>query len=130
MSSSMLIAADAPKPIGPYSHAASTTGELVFLSGQLPVDPETDIFVTGGVAEQTHRVFENLRLVLAASGLGFDDVVKVNVFVTDMADFPEVNSVYETIFVADPPARSTVAVAGLPMGARVEIEMIAARAER
>lgn len=113
--------------IGPYSHAVAA-GDLVYLSGQTPIDPRTGQLVTGGVDAQTGQCFDNLFAVLAAAGLTPDDVVKVNVFLTDMGDFAAMNAVYAQRFAAPYPARSTVAVAGLPLGARVEIEMIARRA--
>ncbi|MEN6363690.1 MAG: Rid family detoxifying hydrolase [Rectinema sp.] len=112
--------------VGPYSHAVGS-GEFVFFSGQTPIDPETKKLVDGGTAAQTERVFRNLFAVLAATGLTPDDVVKTNVFLVDMADFSAMNEVYAKQFSAPYPARSTVAVAGLPLGARVEIEMIARR---
>ncbi len=112
--------------VGPYSHAVAA-GELVYLSGQTPLDPKTGKLVTGDVGAQTAQCFENLTNVLAAAGLTLDDVVKVNVFLTDIGDFAAMNAVYATKFAAPYPARSTVGVAALPLGARVEIEMIARR---
>lgn len=116
---------DAPAAIGPYSHAARVGG-LVYLSGQTPIDPATGELVDGDVATQTRRVFANLAAVLAAAGLTLEDVVKVNVFLVDMADFAAMNAAYGEAFGAPYPARTTVAVAGLPKGARVEIEAVAA----
>lgn len=113
-----------PAAIGPYSHGVYA-GDLLFLSGQTPIDPAAGALVGGGVSEQTEQVFENLAAVLADAGLSMDDVVKCNVFLTTMADFPEMNAVYGTHFSEPYPARSTVAVAGLPLGARVEIELVA-----
>ncbi|MBX3094788.1 MAG: Rid family detoxifying hydrolase [Cryobacterium sp.] len=113
----------APAPVGPYSHACATPSGLVYLSGQTPIDPATNELVTGGITEQTARVFRNLEHVLEAAGCGFRDVVKVNVYLVDMNDFAEMNAVYATYFDGRFPARTTVAVAGLPLGARVEIEM-------
>lgn len=115
-----------PAAIGPYSHGVYA-GDLLFLSGQTPIDPATGTLVEGGVTEQTTRVFDNLEAVVTDAGLTMDDVVKCNVFLTDMADFPEMNAVYATRFAEPYPARSTVAVAGLPLGARVEIELVAKR---
>ncbi|HWQ61186.1 MAG TPA: Rid family detoxifying hydrolase [Negativicutes bacterium] len=112
--------------VGPYSHAVAA-GELVYLSGQTPIDPATGKLAAGDVAVQTGQCFDNLAKVLAAAGLALDDVVKVNVFLTDMGDFTAMNAVYATRFTAPYPARSTVGVAALPLGARVEIEMIARR---
>lgn len=119
--------ADAPAPVGPYSHGCTTPAGLVFLSGQTPIDPTTNELIAGGVADQTARVFENLKHVLTAAGCGFRDVVKVNVYLVDMNDFAEMNAVYATYFDGEYPARTTVAVAGLPLGARVEVEMQAVR---
>ena len=116
----------APKPVGPYSHAASGAGELLYLSGQTPIDPATGALTDGGIEVQTERVFANLASVLAAANLGFEDVVKVNVYLIDMTDFAAMNSVYARVFSPPYPARTTVAVAGLPLGARVEIELVAA----
>jgi len=119
-------AADAPKAIGPYSQAVWNGSEL-FCSGQTPIDPATGKLIDGDVAAQTHRVFDNLAAVLAAAGLTLDDAVKCNVYLTDMKDFPAMNGAYESRFSAPFPARTTVAVAGLPLGAQVEIELVARR---
>jgi 2-iminobutanoate/2-iminopropanoate deaminase len=114
-------------PVGPYSHAVAASGELVYLSGQTGQDPTTGEIVTGGVAAETRQVLANLSHVLDAAGLDFASVVKCNVFLVDMADFPAMNTVFAEV-IPDPfPARSTVAVAALPLGARVEIECVAAR---
>ncbi|MBX3172862.1 MAG: Rid family detoxifying hydrolase [Gemmatimonadaceae bacterium] len=120
-------AADAPKAIGPYSQAIWNGHEL-FCSGQTPIDPSTGRLIDGDVGAQTHRVFDNLAAVLAAAGLSLADVIKCNVYLTDMADFAAMNAAYGERFAAPHPARTTVAVAGLPLGARVEIECIARRA--
>ena len=120
------IASDEGVAIGPYSPGIDA-GALVFLSGQTPVDPETGALVAGGIAEQTRRCLANLADVLAAAGLTLDDVVKANVYLTDMADFAQMNAAYAECFTEPYPARTTVAVAGLPLGARVEIEVIALR---
>ncbi len=117
-----------PAAIGPYSHGV-WAGDLLYLSGQTPIDPATGKLVEGGVTEQTARVFDNLEVVLADAALSMDDVVKCNVFLTTMDDFPEMNAVYGGRFSEPFPARSTVAVAGLPLGARVEIELVAVRPE-
>jgi 2-iminobutanoate/2-iminopropanoate deaminase len=102
-------------------------GELVFLSGQIALDPGTGKLISGDVAAQTKQSLENLKAVLAAAGLSFADVVKTTIFLTDMKDFATVNEIYKS-FLGEPyPARSTIAVAALPMGAKVEIEMIALR---
>jgi 2-iminobutanoate/2-iminopropanoate deaminase len=116
----------APAAIGPYSQAVDT-GSLVYCAGQTPLDPATGALVDGDVATQTERCFANLFAVLAAAGLGPEHVLKVNVYLVDMADFAAMNATYETQFAAPYPARTTVAVAGLPLGARVEIELVASR---
>ncbi len=110
--------------IGPYSHAVDD-GSHVFCSGQTPIDPETGALREGGVGEQTHQCFDNLFAVLADGGLDAHDVVKVNVYLTDMNDFAEMNEAYATRFTSPHPARTTVGVAALPLGARVEIELVA-----
>lgn len=117
---------DAPKAIGPYSQAV-WNGSEIFCSGQTPIDPATGKLLTGDVAAQTHRVLDNLAAVLAAAGLSLADVIKCNVYLTDMADFAAMNGAYAERFSAPYPARTTVAVAGLPLNARVEIECIARR---
>ena len=114
----------APKAIGPYSQAISV-GDFVFTSGQIPLDPATQQLVQGDIRAQTERVMENLAAVLAAAGVGFDKVVKATIFVVDLNDFATVNEIYGKRFPSNPPARSTVQVAALPKGARVEIELIA-----
>jgi 2-iminobutanoate/2-iminopropanoate deaminase len=121
----VVTAASAPAAIGPYSHAAGGAGPL-FLSGQTPIDPATGRLVEGDVATQTRRVFDNLREVLHAAGASLDDVVKVNVYLASMEDFTAMNEEYAKVFTEPFPARTTVAVAGLPLGAQVEIEVIAA----
>lgn len=116
----------APAAIGPYSQAVRL-GELVFLSGQIPLDPKTGEMVGGqDVRAQTERVMDNLAAVLAAADSSFARVVKTTIFLTDLGDFAAVNEVYAKRFAGDPPARATVQVAALPRGAKVEIEMIAA----
>lgn len=117
---------DAPRAIGPYSQAIRA-GELVFASGQIPIDPQTGEFVAGGVAEQTEQVLRNLAAVLEAAGSGLDRVVKTTVFLADMNDFAAMNEVYGRFFASEPPARATVQAARLPRDARVEIEAIALR---
>ena len=116
----------APKAIGPYSQAVEANG-LVFCSGQLPVDPTTGEFVPGGVKEQTHQSLTNARNVLQAAGLDLNNVVKTTVFLSDMANFAEMNEVYAGFFAQPFPARSAVAVKALPKGALVEVECIAAK---
>ena len=114
----------APQAIGPYDQAVWADG-LLFLSGQIPIDPATMKLVESDIGIQTQRVFDNLRAVLSSAGLTFDDVIKVNVYLASMKDFAGMNSIYQTHFNAPYPARSTVAVAGLPLGALVEIELVA-----
>lgn len=114
----------APEAIGPYSQAVAS-GDLVFCSGQVPLDPASGELIEGDVKTQTRRCLENLGAVLEAAGTSFDKVVKVTAYLVDMGDFPEFNEVYGEFFAADPPARATVGVAGLPKGARVEVECIA-----
>jgi 2-iminobutanoate/2-iminopropanoate deaminase len=116
----------APTPVGPYSQAIDT-GDLVFLAGQVGLDPGTGEIVDGGVAAQADRALRNLGAVLDACGLGFPDVAKTTVFLTDIGDFAAVNEVYARFFGDSPPARSTFAVAALPRGALVEIEAIGSR---
>ena len=114
----------APKAIGPYSQAIKTNG-LVFASGQIPTDPQTGQFVTGGIAEQTEQVLKNLAAVLEAAGSDLNRVVKTTVFLLDMQEFAAMNEVYGKFFKDGPPARATVQAARLPRDARVEIEAIA-----
>ena len=114
----------APRAIGPYSQAVRA-GDLVFASGQIPIDPATSEFVAGGVAEQTEQVLRNLTAVFEAAGVGMNQIVKTTVFLADMDDFTAMNEVYGRFFGAEPPARATVQAARLPRDARVEIEAIA-----
>jgi 2-iminobutanoate/2-iminopropanoate deaminase len=115
---------DAPKAIGPYSQAVRA-GQLLFVSGQVPLDPATGQIVAGDMAAQTRRVFANLDAVLKAAGRSFADVVRTTVFLADMNDFATVNEIYGTYFSEPYPARATVQVARLPKDARVEIDLIA-----
>lgn len=114
----------APTPIGPYSQAVQCGNEL-YCSGQIPLDPQTGNLIEGDVTAQAERVLENLGAVLCAAGYHCTDVIKTTIFLVDMNDFAAVNAVYEKYFGANKPARSTVAVAALPRGARVEIDCIA-----
>lgn len=116
---------NAPEAVGPYSQAIKASGFL-FLSGQIPLDPESEQMTAIDVVGQTKQVMANLGAILAAEGVGFGDIVKTTIFLTDLADFSRVNEVYGSYFESDPPARSTVQVAALPKGAKVEIEAIAA----
>ena len=114
----------APAAIGPYSQAVKV-GNLLYTSGQIPLDPATGQMVAGGIAEQTTRVMENLKAVLAEAGLGFPQVVKTTVFLKDMGDFAAMNEVYGRYFPENPPARATVEAARLPRDVRIEIECVA-----
>lgn len=116
----------APKAIGPYSQATIADG-FVYTAGQIALDPATGEIVAGGIAEQTERVFANLGAILEAAGTGFGSVVKTTVYLTDMNDFKAMNEVYARAFGDHRPARSTVAVAALPRGVSVEIDVIARR---
>jgi 2-iminobutanoate/2-iminopropanoate deaminase len=114
----------APRAIGPYSQAVRA-GNLIFASGQIPIDPATGEFVAGGVAEQTEQVLKNLTAVFAAAGVQMNQIVKTTVFLASMDDFAAMNEVYARFFSENPPARATVEAARLPRDARVEIEAIA-----
>jgi 2-iminobutanoate/2-iminopropanoate deaminase len=115
----------APSAVGPYSHAVKSGG-LVFLSGQTPLDPETGKLVEGSVGDQTRRCLENLQIVAAAAGASLADAVRLGVYVTDMSTFSQVNEAYAAFFDEGPPARSTIGVAALPLGAQVEIDAVVA----
>lgn len=114
----------APAAIGPYSHAVAADGFL-FTSGQIALVPETGKIVSDNIEEQTEQVLDNLSSVLAANQMTFADVVKTNVYITDLNDFSKVNAIYEKRFGSNKPARSCVQVAGLPGGSKIEIELIA-----
>jgi len=116
---------EAPAAIGPYSQAVRS-GNFVFCSGQIPLDPKSGEIVAGDIGVQTRRVMDNVAGLLRAEGLSFDDIVKTTIFLTNLGDFQTVNQIYGSYFKNDPPARSTVQVAALPRGANVEIEIIAA----
>jgi 2-iminobutanoate/2-iminopropanoate deaminase len=118
-------APDAPKAAGPYSHAVKSAG-LVFLSGQTPLDPATGELVTGDVGAQTARCLDNLALVAKAAGASLDDAVRCGIYVTDISTFAQVNAAYGAYFGGEPPARTTIGVASLPLGAEVEIDAILA----
>ena len=115
----------APQAIGPYSQAVRA-GSLLFLSGQIPLDPATGQLVDGDIAAQARRVFDNLRAVCTAAGGSFDDIVRVGIYLTDLGDFAAVNAVMAENFQAPFPARSTIEVSGLPRGAHVEVDAILA----
>jgi 2-iminobutanoate/2-iminopropanoate deaminase len=114
-----------PKPIGPYSQAIKANG-VIYLSGQVALDPKSGELIGGDIRQQTERVFENIKGILEAAGSNLHHVIKATVFLKDMNDFPAMNEVYARYFTAAPPARSTVQVARLPKDALVEIEVIAA----
>jgi len=116
----------APKPIGPYSQAIKL-GNLLFVSGQIPIDPATDEVVKGGIKDQTERVLENVKAILEAANMTLDDVIMAFVYLSDMADFPQFNEVYSRYFKERPPARVTVAVKSLPRDVKVEIAVIAGK---
>jgi 2-iminobutanoate/2-iminopropanoate deaminase len=118
----------APAALGPYSQAVKIkTSEMLFCSGQLPIDPISGQLVTGSVVEQTQRVMENLKAVIEASGFTMDDVVKTTIYLTDLGVFDEINRVYGSYFSGNFPARSTVQIAALPRGVAVEIDAVACR---
>jgi 2-iminobutanoate/2-iminopropanoate deaminase len=118
-------AVGAPAAAGPYSHAVKSGG-LIFLSGQTPLDPETGKLVEGEIGDRTRRCLDNLAIVAAAAGASLDDTVRCGIFVTDMSVFKHVNEAYATYFGDAPPARTTIGVASLPLGADVEIDAILA----
>jgi 2-iminobutanoate/2-iminopropanoate deaminase len=115
---------EAPAPVAAYSQAIAS-GDLLFCSGQIALDPRTNQMVTGGIEAETEQVLANLKAVLAAAGASLSDVVKTTVYLADFADFQAMNAVYVRAFPTDPPARATVGVSALPRGAKVELEAIA-----
>ena len=125
MSKNIIHTDQAPQAIGTYSQAVNHQG-LVFVSGQIPLDPENMEMVSGGIENQVHRVFKNLSAVCTAAGGSLDDIVKLTVFLTDMGNFPQVNAIMEQYFTAPYPARAAVGVASLPKGAEVEMDAILA----
>jgi 2-iminobutanoate/2-iminopropanoate deaminase len=124
MPKSAIVSPRAPAAIGPYSQAIRS-GPLLFLSGQIPLDPASGELVGGGIEEQTEQVMQNLAAVLEAAGSGFEQVVKTTIYLADLGDFAAVNGVYGRYFPGVPPARATIGVSALPRGARVEIDAIA-----
>ncbi len=114
----------APAPIGPYNQAVKA-GNILYVSGQIPLDPATGEIVKSGITDEAHMVMKNLQAVLTEAGLTFDNIVKTTIFLTDMNDFPKVNDVYGSYFSGNYPARETVQVAALPKGVNVEISVIA-----
>lgn len=125
MDKKIINTAEAPAPIGPYNQSVAV-GNLLFISGQIPLDPVTNELVTGGIVPETHRVMQNLQAILRAAGSGFDQAVKATIFLSDMSLFAQVNEIYGSYFSGEFPARETVAVKGLPKGVQVEISLIAA----
>jgi len=115
----------APTPIGPYSQGV-IAGGLLFVSGQIPIDPATDKLIQGDITAQTEQVLKNILAVLKEAKMGPENVVKASVFLADLADFPQMNEVYGRYLGKEPPARSTIQAAALPKGARIEIDVIAA----
>ncbi|MDB5126399.1 RidA family protein [Mucilaginibacter sp.] len=115
---------NAPAPIGPYSQAVATNG-LLFVSGQIPSDPKTGEIITTGITDEATMVMENLKAILTEAGIGFDQIIKTTIFLTDMQTFAQVNEVYGSYFTANFPARETVQVSALPKGVNVEISVIA-----
>jgi len=120
----IITAQDAPGAIGPYSQAIQA-GNLVYTSGQIPLDPKTGKLVAGGIEAETRQVFANCKAVLNAAGVDFPNVIKTMVFLTDLANFATVNAIYAEHFPENPPARACIQAAALPAGAQVEIEVIA-----
>jgi 2-iminobutanoate/2-iminopropanoate deaminase len=118
-------ASGAPDAVGPYTHAVRSNG-LLFCSGQVPLDPNSGTLVEGSIGDRTRRCLDNLAVVAAAGGASLDDAVRMGIYVTDMSTFKEVNEAYAAYFESDPPARSTVGVAALPLGADVEIDAVIA----
>lgn len=120
----IIATSEAPAAIGPYSQAVRVSN-FIFCSGQIPLDPKTQQMETGDISAQTKRVLENISGLLRSQGLGFENIVKTTIFLTNLGDFQTVNELYGSYFKSDPPARSTVQVSALPKGANVEIEVIA-----
>jgi 2-iminobutanoate/2-iminopropanoate deaminase len=117
-------APNAVPPVGPYSHSVRVSGELLFVSGQIPLDPQSGEIVGTAPAEQTRQCLKNLETIAVAAGTSLTQAVKMTVYLTDMAAFAEVNEAYAEFFPSDPPARVAVAVAGLPRGSQVEIDAV------
>ena len=123
---SIIYTENAPEPIGPYSQAV-LAGNMLFISGQIPIDPVSNQLITGGIADEAKQVMKNLEALLKSSGFLFEDVVKTTIFLSNMNHFAEVNEVYGSYFSANFPARETVAVLGLPKNVNVEISLIAVK---
>ncbi|SDM17997.1 2-iminobutanoate/2-iminopropanoate deaminase [Daejeonella rubra] len=124
---SIIYTENAPAPIGPYSQAVQT-GNMLFISGQIPIDPETNQLISGSISDEAKQVMQNLEALLTTAGFSFENVVKTTIFLSDMNHFAQVNEVYGSYFKSDYPARETVAVLGLPKNVNVEISLIAVKA--
>ncbi len=122
----IILSQDAPNPVGPYSQAV-LMGETLYCSGQISIDPKTNEVFTGDIKKQTEMVMSNIAAVLKAADMNFSNIIKTTIYLTNMGDFATVNEVYAKYFTAAPPARSTVAVAALPKGVNVEVEVLAHR---
>lgn len=120
---SIISTTNAPAAIGPYSQAVKSQGFL-FVSGQIPIDPATGTLIDGTIQDRTHQIMKNLTAIAVEAGADLNNVVKTTIFLTDLSDFAPVNEVYGSYFKQDPPARSTIQVAGLPLGSNIEIEAI------
>ncbi len=124
MDKKIILTANAPSPIGPYSQAVTSNG-ILYISGQIPLDPSTGELITTGIQDETHRVMKSLKAILEEAGVGFNNVVKCSLFVADMNDFGTINEVYGSYFEDNPPARETVEVSTLPKNVNIEISCIA-----
>ena len=124
---SIIFTEKAPAPIGPYSQAVQT-GNMLFISGQIPIDPETNELISGSIKDEAEQVMQNLSALLLKAGFSFENVVKTTIFLSEMNHFGDVNQVYGSYFKSDYPARETVAVLGLPKNVNVEISLIAVKA--
>lgn len=122
----IILTQDAPAPVGPYSQAVQM-GDFLFCSGQISIDPKTNEVFTGDIKKQTEMVMKNIEAVLKAADMNFQNIFKTTIFLTNMSDFATVNEIYGQYFKQNPPARSTIAVAALPKGVNVEVEVIAHR---
>lgn len=126
MMKSIIYTEAAPAPIGPYSQAVQA-GNMLFISGQIPIDPATNQLIQGGIGDEARQVMKNLEALLLAAGFSFENVVKTSIFLSDMNHFAEVNEIYGSYFRSDFPARETVAVLGLPKNVNVEISLVAVK---
>ncbi len=126
MMKSIIYTEEAPAPIGPYSQAVQA-GNMLFISGQIPIDPATNQLIQSGIGDEARQVMKNLEALLLAAGFSFENVVKTTIFLSDMNHFAEVNEIYGSYFRSDFPARETVAVLGLPKNVNVEISLVAVK---